>query len=170
MYDDFEGKVVLDLGTGTVCKPDWEGTLTACVMAAHQPGSSSSSSNLHHTPRPWHASLLCSAHFRGTFSPLTRHVCLLQGMLAIGAALLGSQAVLGVDIDADALEVAQRNCEQFEDPLPVSSSSSSMCTAAVEEALLLHAQPDSVSEVVGSVCWFCVLVLCLAPLTADVCS
>jgi predicted RNA methylase len=43
----------------------------------------------------------------------------LQGMLAIGAALLGSQAVLGVDIDADALEVAQRNCDQFEEPLPV---------------------------------------------------
>ena len=41
-------------------------------------------------------------------------------MLAIGAALLGSPAVLGIDIDADALEVAQQNCEQFEDPLPVS--------------------------------------------------
>jgi hypothetical protein len=45
-------------------------------------------------------------------------------MLAIGAALLGSLAVLGVDIDADALEVAQQNCEQFEDPLPVSTASS----------------------------------------------
>jgi hypothetical protein len=28
--------------------------------------------------------------------------------------------VLGVDVDGDALEVALRNCEQFEDPLPVS--------------------------------------------------
>lgn len=44
---------------------------------------------------------------------------MMQGMLAIGAALLGSPAVLGIDIDADALEVAQQNCEQFEDPLPV---------------------------------------------------
>jgi len=43
-------------------------------------------------------------------------------MLAIGAALLGSRAVLGVDVDADALEVAQRNCEQYEEPLPVSVS------------------------------------------------
>jgi hypothetical protein len=44
---------------------------------------------------------------------------LLQGMLAIGAALLGSPCVLGLDVDPDALEVAQDNCEQFEDPLPV---------------------------------------------------
>lgn len=92
-------------------------------------------------------SAVLSALQRGTVSPLTLHVCLLQGMLAIGAALLGSQAVLGVDIDADALEVAQRNCEQFEDPLPVSSSSSSRRrTAAVEGGLLLHAQSD-VTEV-----------------------
>lgn len=48
---------------------------------------------------------------------------LLQGMLAIGAALLGSPAVLGVDVDADALEVAQHNCEGFEDPLPVRHTS-----------------------------------------------
>lgn len=44
---------------------------------------------------------------------------MLQGMLAIGAALLGSPAVLGVDVDMDALEVAQQNCEQYEEPLPV---------------------------------------------------
>jgi methylase of polypeptide subunit release factors len=48
---------------------------------------------------------------------------MLQGMLAIGAALLGSPAVLGVDVDADALEVAQSNCVQYEDPLPVSCGS-----------------------------------------------
>jgi predicted RNA methylase len=47
----------------------------------------------------------------------------LQGMLAIGAALLGSPCVIGLDVDADALEVAQDNCEQFEDPLPVSEMS-----------------------------------------------
>jgi predicted RNA methylase len=40
-------------------------------------------------------------------------------MLSAGAALLGSPAVVGVDIDADALDVALENCEQFEDPLPV---------------------------------------------------
>lgn len=40
-------------------------------------------------------------------------------MLSAGAALLGSPAVVGVDIDEDALEIALENCEQFEDPLPV---------------------------------------------------
>jgi predicted RNA methylase len=39
-------------------------------------------------------------------------------MLSAGAALLGSPAVIGVDIDGDALEVALENREQFED-LPV---------------------------------------------------
>ncbi|GBF93134.1 methyltransferase [Raphidocelis subcapitata] len=57
MYNDFEGKVVVDLGCGT-------------------------------------------------------------GMLSAGAALLGSPAVVGVDIDDDALAVALENREQFED-LPV---------------------------------------------------
>lgn len=38
-----------------------------------------------------------------------------QGMLAIGAALLGSSHVIGLDIDSDALEVAQSNVEGFED-------------------------------------------------------
>lgn len=42
-----------------------------------------------------------------------------QGMLAIGAALLGSSCVIGVEFDEDALDVALSNCEQFEDPLPV---------------------------------------------------
>ncbi|WIA20895.1 hypothetical protein OEZ85_005240 [Tetradesmus obliquus] len=41
------------------------------------------------------------------------------GMLAIGAALLGSPCVVALDVDADALQVAQDNCEQFEDPLPI---------------------------------------------------
>lgn len=38
-----------------------------------------------------------------------------QGMLGIGAALLGSSHVIGVDIDSDALETAQGNLESFED-------------------------------------------------------
>ena len=40
---------------------------------------------------------------------------MLQGMLAIGAALLGAPHVIGVDIDADALELACSNTEEFED-------------------------------------------------------
>jgi predicted RNA methylase len=39
-------------------------------------------------------------------------------MLAAGAALLGSPAVVGVDIDDDALAVALENADQFEG-LPV---------------------------------------------------
>ena len=46
------------------------------------------------------------------------HACP-QGMLSIGAALLGSSYVLGVDVDLDAVQLAVDNCDQFEDPLPV---------------------------------------------------
>lgn len=35
-------------------------------------------------------------------------------MLSIGAAMLGSPHVIGIDIDDDALGTAQENCEQFE--------------------------------------------------------
>jgi predicted RNA methylase len=51
-----------------------------------------------------------------------------QAMLAVGAALLGSPAVLGIDVDPDALEVAQANCEQFED-LPVRGEGRQAATA-----------------------------------------
>ena len=37
-----------------------------------------------------------------------------QGMLSIGAAMLGSLHVIAIDIDEDALHTAQSNCEQFE--------------------------------------------------------
>ena len=37
-----------------------------------------------------------------------------QGMLGIGASMLGSPHVLGIDIDADALEVAITNADGFE--------------------------------------------------------
>jgi predicted RNA methylase len=41
-------------------------------------------------------------------------------MLSIGAAMLGAQHVVGIDVDDDALRVAQQNVEEFADPLPVS--------------------------------------------------
>lgn len=48
-----------------------------------------------------------------------RYLCgVLQGMLGIGAAVLGASHVLGIDLDPDALAIAQSNCEDFED-LPV---------------------------------------------------
>jgi len=49
-----------------------------------------------------------------------RHSCGdVQGMLGIGAAVLGASHVLGIDLDPDALTIAQSNCDDFED-LPVS--------------------------------------------------
>lgn len=36
------------------------------------------------------------------------------GMLGIGAAMLGSAHVIGIDIDEDALQTAQENCQQYE--------------------------------------------------------
>lgn len=42
-------------------------------------------------------------------------MAVLQGMLSIGAALLGSCHVIGIDIDSDALATAQSNVEAFED-------------------------------------------------------
>ena len=46
---------------------------------------------------------------------------LAQGTLAIGAAMLGAEHVLGIDIDPAALVTAQTNMDEF-DELPVSSS------------------------------------------------
>jgi rRNA N6-adenosine-methyltransferase METTL5 len=40
-------------------------------------------------------------------------------MLTIGAAILGAVHIIGVDIDQDALEIAQLNVDEFEDPLPI---------------------------------------------------
>lgn len=40
-------------------------------------------------------------------------------MLSIGAAILGAAHVIGVDVDADALEVARENIDEFEDHLPI---------------------------------------------------
>ena len=51
---------------------------------------------------------------------INRHSCGdVQGMLGIGAAVLGASHVLGIDLDPDALTIAQSNCDDFED-LPVS--------------------------------------------------
>ena len=40
-------------------------------------------------------------------------------MLSIGAAMLGALHVVGVDVDDDALRIAQQNVDEYEDPLPV---------------------------------------------------
>lgn len=61
---------------------------------------------------------------------------LVQGRLSIGAALLGSPHVIGVDIDGGALETCHENLQQF-DGLSVSQSHFSCQTLG---ALALH--PD----------------------------
>lgn len=40
-------------------------------------------------------------------------------MLSIGAAMLGAQHVLGVDLDDDALRIAQQNVGEYEEALPI---------------------------------------------------
>ena len=35
-------------------------------------------------------------------------------MLSIGAAMLGSPSVIGIDVDRDALDLAQSNLDEFE--------------------------------------------------------
>lgn len=40
-------------------------------------------------------------------------------MLSIGAAMLGAQHVVGVDVDDNALQVAQQNVDEYDDPLPI---------------------------------------------------
>ena len=41
------------------------------------------------------------------------------GMLSIGAAILGAQHVIGIDVDVDALDIALTNVQEFEAPLPI---------------------------------------------------
>ncbi|GAB4819806.1 hypothetical protein N2152v2_006852 [Parachlorella kessleri] len=40
-------------------------------------------------------------------------------MLGIGAAMLGARHVVGIDVDADALETAQANIAEYEEDLPI---------------------------------------------------
>lgn len=49
----------------------------------------------------------------------------LQAMLSIGAAMLGAQHVLGVDLDDDALRIAQQNVDEYEEALPVGRGTAS---------------------------------------------
>lgn len=99
IYDEFDGRSVIDLGCGTVssCCPISQAAAT-----------------------DWRHRLLVQwAHARVKLT-LLRDCWIEQGMLAIGAAMLGATHVLAVDCDEDALEVAADNCGAF-DGLPVSS-------------------------------------------------
>jgi ribosomal protein L11 methylase PrmA len=50
-----------------------------------------------------------------------------QGMLSIGCALLGAGAVLGLEVDEDALHVARRNLARFDG---TSTSGDDSCSEA----------------------------------------
>jgi putative methylase len=67
------------------------------------------------TPAPLAARLLFHAAQNGDITG--KSTCDLgcgTGVLAIGAALLGAEPVTGIDIDEKALEIAQKNAEQFD--------------------------------------------------------
>ncbi|KAJ2719703.1 hypothetical protein GGI07_005059 [Coemansia sp. Benny D115] len=49
------------------------------------------------------------------------------GMLSVAAAMMGAASVLGVDIDADALEIAQENIDEFELAETIDLIHASMC-------------------------------------------
>jgi len=118
MYNDFEGKVVVDLGCGTVSG------VYVCVRFGKS------------VPAAFvHCKLLNPTAAEPPRTPPNRT----QGMLSAGAALLGSPAVIGVDIDADALDVAVKNVDQFED-LPVEF---------VRADVLSIAQPGATSASAG---------------------
>lgn len=61
-------------------------------------------------------------------------------MLSIGAAMLGARFVLGIDVDADALETAAENVAGYEDHLPIDFL---LCDAA-HVGLLLRFGADAV--------------------------
>ncbi len=85
-FDELQGRTVVDLGCGT-------------VRAARQ--------HAHLVPGiPQDCAVQCFCKCNCKYSRCTR-----QGMLAIGAAVLGCPHVLGIDIDLDALAVAARNLE-----------------------------------------------------------
>lgn len=103
-FEDFEEQVVIDLGCGTVCSqpvslvrplPPLVRCASLCMTVA--------------------AAAACLAR-RHALCFLS-HVCV-QGMLAIGSALLGAPHVIGVDVDTAALLTALENARQF-DGLPV---------------------------------------------------
>ena len=90
--------MVLDLGCGTVSPPTCE---------SYKMG---------------HCKLSCNRHAACSLQlicQIVKEANGMQGRLAIGAALLGSPHVIGIDIDSSALETCSQNMDQFEE-LPVS--------------------------------------------------
>lgn len=65
-------------------------------------------------------------------------------MLAVGAALLGSPAVLGLDLDPDALEVALSNAGQFDAPLPLDFARADVAALAAGEPGWARLRADTV--------------------------
>ena len=69
------------------------------------------------------------------------------GTLAIGAAMLGASDVVGIDVDPDALEVAQRNLVELEAEEEVD-----LILADVARVPSMFAIPERVADAGGAVC------------------
>jgi putative methylase len=64
------------------------------------------------TPAPIAADLLYTAHAMGDIQGMrVADLGCGPGILGIGAALLGAEVVIGVDVDEDAIALARENCE-----------------------------------------------------------
>lgn len=111
MYNEFEGRTVIDLGCGTVrlSGPPSKISEVKPIPARCFAGNVKAPAARYTAPQS-------AAATAGL--PCDTLRCA-QGMLGIGAALLGSAHCLALDIDADALQTAQANVSIFQD-LPVS--------------------------------------------------
>ncbi|KAJ1834538.1 hypothetical protein IWW55_004931 [Coemansia sp. RSA 2706] len=63
------------------------------------------------------------------------------GMLSVAAAMMGASSVVGVDVDSDALEIAQDNIDEFEVGEVVELIQANLCHASAGNASLALDQP-----------------------------
>lgn len=139
VYDEFAGRTVVDLGCGTVSA---HFTLFKPILLP------SALESFHYVTSALLLWTILSEH-ADVQSSISCWPCLTQyssrqGMLGIGAALLGSSHVIGVDIDNDALETAQANLDSFED-IQVSQPTSVIAElqCCLQRAMLLTDRRDS---------------------------
>lgn len=121
-YDEFDGQTVIDLGCGTVSSRT--PPLPAVRWTSTRGAPSGAGSG---RARPFEA--------RGPPTLPCRRAAL-QAMLSIGAAMLGARHVVGVDVDEDALRIAQQNVDEYEDPLPVGAPRTSAQALRTQPARL----------------------------------
>lgn len=135
VYDEFAGRTVVDLGCGTV-RPHF---------MLFKPTLLPSASNYVTVALLLWTILSEHSAVQSSIScwPCLTQYSSRQGMLGIGAALLGSSHVIGVDIDSEALETAQANLDSFED-IQVSQPTSVIAElqCCLQRAMLLTNRRD----------------------------